>query len=118
MPWEVDRLDGEQLDIVIRARRAAQREQARLIAVVVAEMRNLWSEGPRWTADQVIGDAPPPQASRSNDVAAIMSLEEEARALREEEQRRAAKGWADSFAVADADLAIDDSAFGAAGEEP
>lgn len=106
-------MDGEELDIVMRARRAAQKEQARLIAVVVAEMRNLWSEGPRWTPEQVTGEAPAPQSSRSNDVGAILALEEQARVARAEDEARLSKGWADSFGVDDADLALDPSVFSA-----
>jgi hypothetical protein len=104
-------MTGEEADIVIRARRSAQAAQARLIASVIAEMRNCWLDGPRWTADQVTGEAPPPSRRQSNDLGAIAALEDEARTQRERSEAHQSEGWADSFAVDDADLDIDDTVF-------
>jgi hypothetical protein len=105
-------MDAEQIRIVIASRRAAQRDQARLVAWQVTEMRNLWSTGPRWSVAQTLGEEPAPSAQRSNDVAALGALVDEAQHLRAEQEQERAAGWADSFdgpdaAFDDADLGLD-----------
>lgn len=102
-------MDGEEADIVIRARQAEQREQLRSIAWQVTEMRNLWGSGPRWTVAQTMGEAPPPDA-RNNDAGALSALEERASSARQEAEETASAGWDDSFAV-------DESLFGDVAED-
>jgi hypothetical protein len=116
LPRDLRGLDGGEVAIIVKAREASLREQARLVAWQIAEMRSLWGTGPRWSAAQVMGEAPPPTPTKTNDLGSLMSLSERAREQREEREEEEAAGWADSFDVPD-DL-FGDAGADAEGRDP
>lgn len=95
LPHEVQDLTPHELALVLEGRRLRERERARLVAVQIATMINLWSSH-KTSAEEIMGEAT--HTALDTPEAIEAALREDVERIERKEEREA-MGWLDRLGL-------------------